>query len=79
MIPYGFAETRTGMHQASRAGKIKQTGRRGNAKEEPQLGLFAARDANLVREIAGMDLNAMTPLEAMNRLAELKKKAEGAG
>ncbi len=43
----------------------------------PQLGLFAGREANLVREIAGMDLDAMTPLEAMNRLAELKKKAAG--
>jgi hypothetical protein len=24
-----------------------------------------------------MDLNAMTPIEAMNKLSELKKKAEG--
>lgn len=45
----------------------------------PQLGLFATRDANLVREIAEMDLNAMTPLDAMNRLADLKKRAEGKG
>ena len=50
---------------------------RGDAGREHQLGLFAARDANLVREIAGMDLDAMTPLEAMNKLSELKKKAEG--
>jgi len=42
-----------------------------------QLGLFAARDANLVREVAELDLNGMTPLDAMNKLAELKKKAEG--
>jgi DNA mismatch repair protein MutS len=54
-----------------------ETRRRGNAERERQLGLFATRDAHLVREIAEMDLNAMTPLEAMNHLAELKKKAEG--
>ncbi len=47
----------------------------GEAAKEQQLGLFAARDAKLVREIAEMDLNAMTPLEAMNKLAEIKKKA----
>jgi DNA mismatch repair protein MutS len=55
---------------------------KGTDREEapvPQLGLFASRDALLVKEIASMDLNAMTPIEAMNRLAELKKKAgEGA-
>jgi len=39
--------------------------------------LFAARDANLVREIAELDLNSITPLDAMNKLSELKKKAEG--
>jgi DNA mismatch repair protein MutS len=49
----------------------------GDAARERQLGLFATRDANLVREIAEMDLNAMTPIEAMNKLSELKKKAEG--
>ncbi|MBS1125648.1 MAG: mismatch repair protein MutS, partial [Nitrospirae bacterium] len=54
-----------------------ETRRRGDAAKEQQLGLFAARDANLVREIAEMDLNAMTPIEAMNKLSELKKKAEG--
>jgi len=44
--------------------------------KEHQLGLFASRDAAIVQEIASMDLNAITPLDAMNRLAELKKKAE---
>jgi hypothetical protein len=31
----------------------------------------------LARELAALDLDVMTPLEAMNKLAELKKKAEG--
>jgi DNA mismatch repair protein MutS len=44
-----------------------------------QLGLFARRDAAIVQEIASLDLNAVTPLDALNRLAELKKKAEGTG
>lgn len=42
----------------------------------PQLGLFSSREALLAQELADMDLDAMTPLEAMNKLAELKKKAE---
>jgi DNA mismatch repair protein MutS len=54
-----------------------ETRGRGDAARERQLGLFAARDANLVREIAELDLNSITPLDAMNKLAELKKKAEG--
>jgi DNA mismatch repair protein MutS len=52
----------------------------GGQEEEPpahQLGLFASREALLAKELADMDLDAMTPLEAMNRLAELKKKAGG--
>ncbi|MDA8100563.1 MAG: DNA mismatch repair protein MutS [Nitrospiraceae bacterium] len=57
----------------------KETRGRGDMAKEQQLGLFAARDANIVREIADMDLNAITPLDAMNKLAELKKKAEGKG
>jgi DNA mismatch repair protein MutS len=43
----------------------------------PQLGLFASREGMLAKELANLDLNAMTPLDAMNKLAELKKKAEG--
>ena len=51
----------------------------GDAGGEQQLGLFAGRDAAIVQEIAALDLDALTPLEAMNRLAELKKKAAGKG
>jgi DNA mismatch repair protein MutS len=66
-------------HKAGRGGQGRVQGKEPAQINAAQLGLFAARDANLVREIAEMDLNAMTPLEAMNRLAELKKKAEGTG
>jgi DNA mismatch repair protein MutS len=43
-----------------------------------QLTLFAAEAGPhpVVEEIRAMDLNAMTPLEALNRLAELQRRAE---
>jgi DNA mismatch repair protein MutS len=49
----------------------------GDAGRAHQLGLFADRNAAIVQEIASLDLDALTPLEAMNRLADLKKKVEG--
>jgi len=42
-----------------------------------QLGLFASRDALIAGELAGLDLDSMTPIDAMNKLAEMKRKAEG--
>ncbi|HET8564761.1 MAG TPA: hypothetical protein VFM35_12880, partial [Candidatus Binatia bacterium] len=41
---------------------------------EPQLGLFATEAGLLFKEIADLNLDAMTPLDAMNKLHELKKK-----
>jgi len=43
-----------------------------------QLTLFAAEAAPhpVVEEIRALDLDAMTPLEALNRLAELQRRAE---
>ena len=32
----------------------------------------------VLEELKGMDVDGMTPIEALNRLAELKKKAGGA-
>jgi DNA mismatch repair protein MutS len=42
----------------------------------PQLGLFASEAGLLFKELQDMNLDAMTPLDAMNTLHELKKKAE---
>jgi len=55
-----------------------RTGRQGEGKDSspPQLGLFANDAGLLLKEISELDLDAMTPLEAMNKLHELKKKAE---
>jgi DNA mismatch repair protein MutS len=45
------------------------------AKESPpQLSLFGQKSP-LLDEIAGLDIDSMTPLEALNKLFELKKKA----
>ncbi|MBA3522768.1 MAG: DNA mismatch repair protein MutS, partial [Gemmatimonadales bacterium] len=44
-----------------------------------QLALFtepAMRDP-MVEELKGLDVNAMTPIEALNRLADFKRRAEG--
>ena len=43
---------------------------------EPQLGLFASEAGLLFKEIAELQLDNMTPLDAMNKLHELKKKVE---
>jgi DNA mismatch repair protein MutS len=64
-------------HKTGREEGGKGRGEKTAPHDADQLGLFATRDANLVREIAALDLDGMTPLEAMNRLAELKKQAEG--
>lgn len=42
--------------------------------QEPQLGLFASEAGLLYKEIADLNLDAITPLDAMNKLHELKKK-----
>jgi DNA mismatch repair protein MutS len=44
---------------------------------EPQLGLFASEAGLLYKELADLNLDAMTPLDAMNKLHELKKRIEG--
>jgi len=43
----------------------------------PQLGLFASEAGLLYKELRDLNIDAMTPLEAMNKLHELKKKVEG--
>jgi DNA mismatch repair protein MutS len=54
----------------------KETGRNGEASDAPapQLGLFATGAGLLFKEIADLNLDAMTPLDAMNKLHALKKK-----
>jgi DNA mismatch repair protein MutS len=47
------------------------------AQDPSQLALFGTLPHPVVEELKGLDLNRMTPLEALTRLAELKKKSEG--
>jgi DNA mismatch repair protein MutS len=62
-----------------------EDGANGDAKRmatTPQLSLFASTppDDGLRRDLAALDIDAMTPLEAMTRLYELRERArEGAG
>jgi DNA mismatch repair protein MutS len=44
---------------------------------EPQLGLFASEAGLLFKELSDLNLDAMTPIDAMNKLHELKKKVGG--
>ncbi len=43
----------------------------------PQLELFSARPHPVLEEIRELDVHKMTPLDALNRMAELKKRMEG--
>ena len=65
-----------------------ETGRRGETKKkrgpsagtaavEPQLGLFASEAGLLFKELQELNLDTMTPLDAMNKLHEIKKKVSG--
>ncbi len=40
----------------------------------PQMDLFSKREAALKKELEEMDINDMTPLDALSKLDELKKK-----
>jgi DNA mismatch repair protein MutS len=53
----------------------------GAASGSAQLSLFAATppDDGLRRELAAIDVDAMTPLEALTRLYELRDRARGDG
>lgn len=44
-----------------------------------QLDLFSTQADPVVKDILGLDIINMTPLEALNRLHELKKRLEGEG
>jgi DNA mismatch repair protein MutS len=44
------------------------------ANVEPQLGLFTSEAGLIFKEISDLDLDSMTPLDAMNTLHHLKKK-----
>jgi DNA mismatch repair protein MutS len=52
-----------------------EKGRRKGGAPSQQMGLFGSGDDGLAEELRGMDVSAMTPLEAINKLFELQRKA----
>ncbi len=60
-----------------RGDKIIQTGAAGEEAPEPQLGLFASEAGLLFKELQDLNLDSMTPLDALNKLHEIKKKVSG--
>lgn len=67
-----------GGRDANAGGKKRGNGSSGETADTPppQLGLFASEAGLLFKEIADLNLDGMTPLEAMNKLHELKKRVE---
>ena len=49
---------------------------RGPSPAEVQLGLFAPADSALLKKLRALDIESMTPIEAMNKLKELKDEAQ---
>ena len=45
-----------------------------NLENDNQIGLFEFRDDKLRNEIDNMELNNLTPIEALNKLSEIKRK-----
>jgi DNA mismatch repair protein MutS len=60
------------------AGASGRAASRPRTEETPQLPLFAANGA-LLRDLAELDVDSLTPLEALNRLYELAERARAAG
>jgi DNA mismatch repair protein MutS len=58
-------------------GRMGQLGKPGVARRKDQLDLFSENARSLVREIAGVDTERMTPIEALRTLDELKRKYAG--
>ncbi len=49
-------------------------GKAASPKGNPQLSLFVESDDSVLEELRGLDISSMTPLEALNKLSELKNK-----
>ena len=67
-LEYGGPD-RTGLPRLERA-------KRKTKKTDSQMDLFRPSDNGLAEKVAGIDLNETTPLDALNKLAELKRLLE---
>jgi DNA mismatch repair protein MutS len=69
------AASKIGTGERANGGRGEKNTKAGKAAMvEPQLGLFASEAGLIFKEIVDLDLDAMTPLDAMNTLHALKKK-----
>jgi DNA mismatch repair protein MutS len=57
---------------------LSDTNHAGTQKGQIQLGLFQKPDEMIIRKLQKLDISGMTPIEAINYLDQLKKKAESA-
>src|SRR5204863_10163827 len=55
---------------------VEETRRRGPEPPVAQLGLFTPRHQDVIDALRALDVEALTPLEALNRLHALKQKLE---
>ena len=64
--------------ESTKQAKVRKEGEEGEEDVAGQLALFDAGDNNnqLAEELEKLDIMSMTPLEAMNKLHELQKKAK---
>jgi DNA mismatch repair protein MutS len=55
---------------------VEETRRRGPVPPTRQLGLFSSKEQSTLDALRELQLDALTPIEAMNRLYELKQRLE---
>ena len=53
---------------------VEETRRRGPSAPVAQLGLFTPREQDVIDALRGIDVEALTPIQALNELARLKEK-----
>ncbi|HEX7155409.1 MAG TPA: DNA mismatch repair protein MutS [Thermoanaerobaculia bacterium] len=53
---------------------VEETRRRGPKPPTSQLGLFSTKEQDIVEALRAIDLDGLTPIEALNRLYELKQR-----
>jgi DNA mismatch repair protein MutS len=53
---------------------VEETRRRGPKPPTSQLGLFSTKEQGIVEALRAIELDALTPIEALNRLYELKQR-----
>jgi DNA mismatch repair protein MutS len=77
--PVAGQENRIGESANRRTGgKGRGDGDMLEAGMEPQLGLFASEAGLVFKELQDMDIDRMTPLDALNKLQEIKRRIGGA-